>query len=111
MKNKIKTGVIGLMSAGAIFLGTFAVIDHVNANAERNAEIVKSAGESAEKSYILREYEGFVAIFIEGGPASPLTVTDIQVSTLREFDRDLLQTGMRISSHERLMMTLEDLGS
>ena len=43
--------------------------------------------------------------------ARPMTVTDIQTSTLRELDRKLLETGLKLYSHETLMMTLEDLGS
>ncbi|MEG1316711.1 MAG: hypothetical protein RSC86_04975 [Oscillospiraceae bacterium] len=60
---------------------------------------------------MLRFFEGYVAVFVENDPSCPMTVTDIQVSTLRELDRNLLQTGMKVRTHERLMMTLEDLGS
>ena len=64
-----------------------------------------------ESRYVLRDFEGYVAVFVENDPNCPMTVTDIEVDTLRELDKRLLQTGMKISSHERLMMTLEDLNS
>lgn len=61
--------------------------------------------------YVLRDYEGYVAVFVENDPSCPMTVTDIQTSTLRQVDRDTLQTGLKIRSQERLIMILEDLGS
>jgi hypothetical protein len=61
--------------------------------------------------YVLRDYEGYVAIYVENDPSCPMTVTDIQVSTLREIDKTLLETGLKLYSREKLMMTLEDLGS
>lgn len=61
--------------------------------------------------FVLREHEGYVAIFVENDPKLPMTVTDICVSTLRELDKQILETGMKVESHQELMMVLEDLGS
>lgn len=61
--------------------------------------------------YVLRDFDGYVAVFIENQPDSPMTVTDIQVRTLRQADKELLEMGLKVATHERLMMTLEDLCS
>lgn len=64
-----------------------------------------------ENCYVLRDYEGYVAVFVENDPSVPTTVTDIQTSTLRQVDRQTLKTGLKVVSQEKLMMMLEDLGS
>lgn len=109
MKSKIKIAFVGVLSLCAVFSAIFALTDLNKAESENKA--VECMAESGGNNYVLRDYEGYVAIFIENNPSCPMTVTDIQVSTLRELDRQLLQTGMKIASKERLMMTLEDLGS
>lgn len=37
----------------------------------------------AEAEYVLREYDGCVAVFASVGDTSPITLTDIEVGTLR----------------------------
>ena len=41
----------------------------------------------------------------------PLTVTEIEASSLRETDRSLLKEGVAVRTREELMALLEDLGS
>ncbi len=94
----------------AAFLCAFAVIDSLKADDE-GASVDCMAERQVETCYVLRDYEGYVAIYVENDPSCPMTVTDIQVSTLRELDKTLLETGLKIYSREKLMMMLEDLGS
>ena len=65
----------------------------------------------AEAEYVLREYEGCVAVFASVGDVSPLSLTDIEVDTLRSADRQLLRTGLPVSDREELLTLLEDLGT
>ena len=65
----------------------------------------------AEAEYVLREYEGCVAVFSSVGDTSPMTLTDIEVGTLREADRQILKTGLAVADREELLTLLEDLGS
>lgn len=65
----------------------------------------------AEAEYVLREYEGCVAVFSSVGDTSPMTLTDIEVGTLREADRQILNTGLAVADREELLTLLEDLGS
>ena len=41
----------------------------------------------AEAEYVLREYDGCVAVFAPVGDTAPITLTDIEVGTLRDADR------------------------
>ena len=65
----------------------------------------------AEAEYVLREYEGCVAVFASVGDSSPVSLTDIEVSTLRDADRQILKTGLAVSDREELLTLLEDLGT
>ena len=110
MKVKIKIAIIGMLLLAAVFLCAFAVIDNIKTS--DGGETASCLNESQpETCYVLRDYEGYVAIYVENDPSRPMTVTDIQVSTLRELDKKLLETGLKLYSREKLMMTLEDLGS
>jgi len=105
MSNKIKGAVLALALAAAV---SCPVAAFAFGGGEEEASV--QAAET-ENSYVLRDYEGYVAIFVENEPELPVTVTDIQVSTLRELDRNLLVTGMKVEGHEELVMLLEDIGS
>jgi len=109
LKTKIKMAVMGILFLFTVFLSAFAFINSVEA--DDSGEAVSTMAENKVTCYVLRDYEGYVAIFVENEPSRPMTVTDIQVSTLRELDKTLLETGMKLYSRESLMMTLEDLGS
>lgn len=64
-----------------------------------------------ECAYVLREYEGCVAIYCGERSAVPTTVTDIEVRMLPEQDRRLLSGGIGVDDPGELSMLLEDLGS
>lgn len=104
MKFKVRKLCALVMALAAVCCSALAISVSVGAQ-EPAAEA------SAENRYVLRDYDGYVAVFIENQPDSPMTVTDIQVGTLRELDRELLETGLKVATHEKLMMTLEDICS
>ena len=52
-----------------------------------------------------------IAVYDGADAKKPTTVTDIEVSTLRALDRQMVENGLALDSREKLMMTLEDLGS
>ncbi|MBQ7144169.1 MAG: hypothetical protein IJR65_03305 [Oscillospiraceae bacterium] len=60
--------------------------------------------------YLLGAAEGRVAVYDLFDRREALTVTDIELSTLRERDRELLEAGIPAESREELMALLEDLG-
>ncbi|MBQ9412447.1 MAG: hypothetical protein IJU29_05035 [Oscillospiraceae bacterium] len=63
------------------------------------------------QGYVLGEAEGRVAVYDTQDLKRPLTVTDIELDSLRESDRALLRTGIRTGTAEELALLLEDLGS
>ncbi len=65
----------------------------------------------SEAEYVLREFEGCVAVFASVGDTSPVSLTDIEVATLRDADRQILKTGLAVSDREELLTLLEDLGT
>lgn len=109
LKAKFKMVIIGILCLFTVFFAAFVIIDFRKEG--DSGEAVSAMAQSREICYVLRDYEGYVAVYVENDPTCPMTVTDIQVSTLRELDKMLLETGMKLYSRERLMMTLEDLGS
>ena len=62
------------------------------------------------KTYIVKEYNGMVAVF-EKGNAEPVKVTDRCVSALPEADRFKLVRGIEAASDTKLKRLLEDLCS
>ena len=65
----------------------------------------------ADSMFYLAPSGGKVAVFIPEQPETPVTVTAIELDSLRERDRDLIAAGMPVSSREELAQLLEDLGS
>lgn len=74
------------------------------------ARTVECAAQSTA-CYVLRDCDGYVAVYDGANAKKPTTVTDIEVSTLRALDRQMVENGLSLDSREKLMMTLEDLGS
>lgn len=60
--------------------------------------------------FVLKEYDGCVAVFAVGGH-EPVTTTEIDVRTLREADRALLGAGLPAANRDEVLTLLEDLGS
>lgn len=62
------------------------------------------------QTYIVREYNGMVAVFYSGQD-KPFKVTDRYVSALPQQDVNALQQGIRVDTDESLRKLLEDLCS
>ena len=60
--------------------------------------------------YTIGEHEGLLAVF-SSDSEEPLTVTDIELASLRQADRDMIDRGLSAQSREELLLLLEDLGS
>jgi hypothetical protein len=58
-------------------------------------------------SYIVKEYNGKIAVF-EEGKNKPFKVTDSSVSDLPEYDRKLLEEGIKATTKQELQRILED---
>ena len=63
-----------------------------------------------DAEFVLKEYDGCVAVFAVGGH-EPVTTTEIDVRTLREADRALHGAGVPAANRDEVLALLEDLGS
>lgn len=69
------------------------------------------AGGEDKAEFFLRPCEGYVAVYQDRREKTPVTVTDIELSSLRSTDRALIQEGIPVSDRRQLLSLLEDLGS
>ena len=61
--------------------------------------------------YVLRLYQGSLAVFSEQNPDTPLRVTEISQYSLRAYDKEQLERGITVEGDTALAMILEDFGS
>ena len=112
-KNVIKCGVLSAMAMAAILCTGFAI------SAGSGADDTGSTGKDAPAyvtyvqhgRYIIRTYNGKIALFIDDFDAYPAVETDIEVRLLRAYDRRLLDAGIEVSTYEDVLRLLEDFGS
>ena len=65
---------------------------------------------SGRAQYLLREKDGFVAVY-RSGENRPARVTDIETPLLRRADRAMLEKGIPAEDLGEVLSLLEDLGS
>ncbi|NLG52531.1 MAG: hypothetical protein GX541_00935 [Clostridiales bacterium] len=85
----------------------------LNRNNRPVVEISENRGDTArdEKGFIIKLYNGNIAVFPADDPHTPIKITDIPEHTLRIYDRELLREGIRIKGEKNLSLVLEDYGS
>ena len=57
--------------------------------------------------YILKSYEGKLAVFLPGEPV-PQKVFDVWLSSLPQYDRGQLELGIPVESYPELVQRIED---
>lgn len=102
MKKGIKAAVLAVLVVSALTCAA------VSAAGERETAEKPRAEASADTriSYTLRICGDTVSVF--SGGDSPLMDTEIEPSTLRGSDRELLKRGITVHSYEELLGLLED---
>ena len=65
---------------------------------------------SGRAQYLLREKDGFIAVF-RSGENRPERMTDIETALLRRADRAMLEKGIPAEDLGEVLSLLEDLGS
>ena len=112
MKLWMKLAGTGVLCAAALWSAS-AAIAGITGDAAADEPVTApmvAAGDAENAEFILREYDGLVAVFA-AGEKTPLTMTDIEVRTLREADRALLSSGLPAADRDEVLTLLEDLGS
>lgn len=72
--------------------------------------VSSSASPKEPEGYILREYDGKLAIFKPGG-AEPLYVFSVSMETMSDYDKTALQQGISADNLEELKTLVEDYTS
>lgn len=99
MKIAVRMAVCGVLAATAVTMAAYTAADFRRANAARAA------------GYTLAASDGYVAVYAGEGRKTPLRVTEIELATLREADRALIEDGLHAASREEVLQILEDLGT
>lgn len=76
-------------------------------NSVSATEPQKNEPSKKNSEYLIKEYNGNIAVF-ENGEKAPFRTTCINVSELPEADRNLLKKGICASSREEMDAILED---
>lgn len=111
MKSTIKTAIIACLCAVSVVTVAAAFRIGAESGPEEQTVAAMSYPEPECEAYLLRESEGFIAVFSAIDTAEPITVTDIEVCTLNDNDRKLLLSGITAENKAELLSLLEDLSS
>lgn len=96
MKLGIRITVCIMMMAIALTMAVFTLADFRTTGGE---------------GYVLGESDGLLAVYREGSLREPIAVTDIELDSLRQADREKILAGLHAPDGEGLQKLLEDLGS
>lgn len=70
----------------------------------------KKTDEPVSYSYIIKEYDGNIAVF-KAGESTPDQIYEVPVETLPEEDIQSLQSGIQVYNEQQLQSLIEDLTS
>lgn len=65
----------------------------------------------AQETYLLRSYNGHIAVYLDKNDEIPGIETMIETDSLRAIDREKLQNGIEAATYEDVLKLLEDFGS
>ncbi|MCX7614673.1 MAG: hypothetical protein N2Z65_02820 [Clostridiales bacterium] len=77
----------------------------------KQAQENKETTSQQKEKYIMKLYNGALAVFDAENPSKPQYITDIDERTLRDTDREAFKKGIPVYSDEELASLLEDYGS
>ena len=67
--------------------------------------------EKALYQYVVRDYQGKIAVYSSMEAQTPQYVTDFDTAVLPRQDREMLKEGIGLRNEEELQVLLEDYGS
>ena len=97
-----------MAAAAALLLAGYAAVAGIGGGAAEDAPGLAGTG---ERMFIIRAHNGKIALFSDSFAAAPAIETDIDVSLLRAYDRELLENGIEVNTYEDVLRLLEDLES
>lgn len=111
MKKYAKAATVLCLTVLSVITGTAAYKYSDETEPETEVVAAMSYSKPEEKPYCLMDCDGFVAVYSQGDLSEPMTVTDIEVGTLNNNDRMMLQNGITAENKTELISLLEDLSS
>ncbi len=93
-----------------IFLAAYSAPEKTPQLAESSSSSSSSqisVQESSSWPYLLRAYEGKLAVFTDD-LVQPEMVFDVYIKTLPEYDQKELERGIRVENYEKLTALIED---
>ena len=108
MKRFIISVVCALGLITALFVSTLLNGDEPQKTTTQTPA-VKLSEEKKQSGFVVREYQGKIAVFDKNEQL--VTVYDVLVSTLPEYDQIQLKQGVSAESEERLRSLIEDYTS
>lgn len=79
----------------------------MNVDTESVVQEESAVSEISDDSYIIKEYNGKVAIFKKSSE-NPLLISDVCVNNLPQTDRELLKKGIEVGTQKELNRLIED---
>ena len=102
---------LGLMGA-ALFTGMEALRSLRPVRADFPEELYARFARNAENAaFVLREEDGYLAVYPGRGGRGEPQITGIELGKLRRVDRAMVEAGLPVLSRRELLELLEDLGS
>jgi len=105
-KKTIKAGILVLIASTAFLVCVYTVSTVSGQRVEDSPSVSETAVQYGSK-YLVRTYNGKIAFFTDGA----VVETDIDVSSLRAYDRQLLENGIEAYTYEEVLQLLEDFSS
>ncbi len=109
MRLRYRIGACILLLATAALCASYTVAD-LRGTQRREVTQETPAPVTATERFTLCARNGCVAV-LDPALGETAVVTDIELATLREADRKLIEAGLPVASREQLLALLEDLGS
>ena len=110
LKNTVKAALLSFM----LFASALMIVALVITSIVRSVSVgvpVEVQETLADNNYILRAYNGHIAVYYGDIKNSPDIETTIAVDKLRSIDREKLQEGIVADSYDEVLKLLEDFGS
>lgn len=111
MKTALRIALLAVMLTLALSAAEGALKTIRRSDERVPAEVyARFQAKSGRAQYLLREKDGFVAVY-QSGENRPLRVTEIETPLLRRADRAMLEKGIPAEDLAEVLELLEDLGS
>jgi len=110
MRTRLKMTVMCVLVLCALGLSIKAAGGINSAAEELEMQLEAAHTEKSEAQFVIRSLGGYLAVYGRDC-AEPLTVTDIELSSLPDADREAIAEGLPVRDRTELLTLLEDFGS